>query len=244
MIIAACVYLIEFLDRYYNMQEELIANEKANIVSHMAASVAHEIRNPLTTVKGFIQLFGKGQLDEERRNYYQRMCLEELDRAQQIISDYLALAKPEPETMERLNINEEIRYFSDVLHTYADLNNVQITYFPCDRQPVILGDKNYLRQSLINIGKNAIEAMSNGGILHIKATAMKDSVVIIISDTGVGMTTEQIKRLGSPYFSTKEKGTGLGMTVSINIIKKMKGKIEIKSEIGKGTEFSIKFPSA
>jgi two-component system sporulation sensor kinase B len=104
------------------------------------------------------------------------------------------------------------------------------------------GDRYKFRQALINIGKNAIEAMDDGGILEIKANKVNDHIVMVISDNGIGMTSEQIKRLGIPYYSTKEKGTGLGTMVSFGIIKKMNGKIEIKSELGKGTEYKIIFP--
>lgn len=243
LIVGLCVYLIEFLNRYFHMQEEVMKSEKTKMVSEMAASVAHEIRNPLTTVRGFIQLFGADELDKEKKAFYQKICLEELDRAQLIITDYLSLAKPDPEIIENININDEISYLSNVLLTYANYNNIQIHgTLPEDHTLRIVGDRYKFRQALINICKNAIEALHNGGILEIKASRVNDHAVIIISDTGIGMTAEQIKRLGTPYYSTKEKGTGLGTMVSFGIIKKMNGKIEIQSELGKGTEYKLIFP--
>lgn len=243
IIIGFCVYLIEFLNKYFHMQDEVFKSEKAKIVSEMAASVAHEIRNPLTTVRGFIQLFGKADLDSEKRAFYQKICLEELDRAQLIITDYLSLAKPDPEIIESIDINDEIRYVSNVLLTYANYNNIQIhAALPEDKTLQISGDRYKFRQALINIGKNAIEALHNGGVLEFKADEQNGQVVIMICDTGIGMSAEQVKRLGTPYYSTKEKGTGLGTMVSFGIIKKMNGIIDIKSELGKGTEFTIIFP--
>jgi two-component system sporulation sensor kinase B len=225
------------------MQEEVINSEKMKIVSDIAASVAHEIRNPLTAVRGFIQLLGSEALDKDKKNYYQQICLEELDRAQLIITDYLSLAKPDPEMIESINVNDEINYLSNVLLTYANYNNIQINVVLSEDSPLlVVGDRYKFRQALINIGKNAIEAMNNGGILEIKTNKINDNIVLAISDTGVGMTSEQIKRLGIPYYSTKEKGTGLGTMVSFGIIKKMNGKIDISSELGKGTEFKIIFP--
>lgn len=243
IIAGLCVYLIEFLNSYFYMQEEVINSEKIKIVSDMAASVAHEIRNPLTTVRGFIQLLGSASLDQEKKQFYQKLCLEELDRAQVIITDYLSLAKPDPEVIEKINVNEEVRYLSNVLLTYANYYNIQIDGNGTqDESLYIIGDKYKFRQAFINIGKNAIEAMINGGFLAISVKSKENLVSIVVSDTGVGMTEEQVRRLGTPYYSTKEKGTGLGTMVSFGIIKKMNGKIELKSELGKGTEYTIVFP--
>jgi two-component system sporulation sensor kinase B len=245
LIVGLCVYFIEFLNNHFDMQDEVIESEKTKIVSGMAASVAHEIRNPLTTVRGFIQLFGIENLDKHKREFYQKICLEELDRAELIITDYLSLAKPDPEIIEKININDEISYLSNVLQTYANYNNIQINGIISEESVLcIVGDKYKFRQSLINIGKNAIEAMGSNGILEVKASKHNENIVLIISDNGIGMTAAQVNRLGTPYYSTKEKGTGLGTMISFGIIKKMNGKIDIKSELGKGTEYKITFPRA
>lgn len=238
-----CVYLLESLNKYFLIEEEVIKSEKIKIVSDIAASVAHEIRNPLTSVRGFIQLLGSDNLSKEKRDYYQQICLEELDRAQHIISDYLSIAKPDPEHIEKIDIGEEVNYVSNILQTYANFNNVQINIEQPESLPYhTIGDRYKLRQALINIGKNAIEAMPDGGILQFGIRKANNSSVLTISDTGIGMTAQQINRLGTPYYSTKEKGTGLGTMVSLSIIKKMNGKVEIKSEVGKGTEYTITFP--
>lgn len=105
-----------------------------------------------------------------------------------------------------------------------------------------MGDRYKFRQALINIGKNAIEALPEGGLLEMKASGTSDEVMIMIRDNGIGMTPEQINRLGTPYYSTKEKGTGLGTMVSFGIIKKMSGKIGVTSERGVGTEYTLSFP--
>ncbi|WP_221568359.1 HAMP domain-containing sensor histidine kinase [Alkalihalobacillus sp. TS-13] len=243
IIIGACVYLIEFLNRYFHMQYEVYKSEKIRMVSEMAASVAHEVRNPLTSVRGFIQLLGDTDQDKEKREYFQKICLDELDRADLIISDYLSLAKPDNEIIETINVIDEVSHISNALLTYANYNNIHInTEYPENGELSIVGDKQKFRQALINIGKNAIESMQSGGILDIKAKQLNDNVVMYIKDTGVGMSPQQIQRLGTPYYSTKEKGTGLGTMVSFTIIKKMKGKVEIMSEVGKGTDVIIIFP--
>lgn len=245
LVVAGCVYLLEFLKRYHHLQEEVVRSEKMQIVSDLAASVAHEIRNPLTTVRGFIQLFGTADMNQAKKADYMKLCLDELDRAEQIIADYLTLAKPDPDRMEDIDLNEEIHYLSNVLVTYANYNNIRIEVeIPREASICTRGDRYKFRQALINFGKNAIEAMPGGGTLVLRVEKRLSGFAIIIRDTGVGMTEEQIRRLGIPYYSTKEKGTGLGMMVSYSIIKKMNGRIQVNSQLGQGTEFSLTFPNA
>jgi two-component system sporulation sensor kinase B len=242
--IGVCVYFMEILIKYFYMQDEIHKSERIKMVSEMAASVAHEIRNPLTTVRGFIQLLASENVKSTEKEFYQKISLEELSRADQIISNYLSLAKAGNESIQLLNVAEEINYLENVLSTYANYNNIQIRTNHSDPNGLyyITGDKNKFRQALINIGKNAIEAMQNGGSLEIRMYELGERIFISIKDNGIGMTPEQINRLGTPYYSTKEKGTGLGTMVTFSIIKKMNGKIEIKSEKGKGTEYIISFP--
>lgn len=233
------VYMLEFFKRNSQLHKEIMKSEKLKIVSEIAASVAHEVRNPLTSVRGFIQLMGKDDLSADNRRYYQTICLEELDRAQQIISDYLTFAKPEIEKIEVIDLKSEIDYIVNILISYANYQNVQVIKQMPEDSLLIVGDKYKLRQALINIGKNSIEAMPDGGLLTFAVHALNRHAVISIIDTGVGMTAEQIIRLGTPYYSTKDKGTGLGTMVSFSILKKMHGKIDIKSEQGKGTTHII-----
>jgi two-component system, sporulation sensor kinase B len=243
LIIGLCVYLLEKLNNFYHLQEEIYKSEKLKMVSEMAASVAHEIRNPLTTVKGFIQLFAEDNLDKEKKEQFKQICLEELNRADLIISDYLSLAKPTIDVVENINLQDEVRYLSNVLLTYANFNNIEITTsIPEGNGLYIVGDRHKLRQALINLCKNSIEAMHEGGRLEIDLKKSGKILAISIRDTGVGMTPHQIKRLGTPFYSSKEKGTGLGTMVSFAIIKKMDGFIEIESEVGKGTMYLLTFP--
>jgi two-component system, sporulation sensor kinase B len=238
----AIIYLIENMNEQIEMKQELIRTEKMNVVSQLAASVAHEIRNPMTSVRGFMQLMQKEELTKEQQLYIS-ISIEELDRAQEIINQYLALAKPQTNQYETIDLTSVIQQSIDVMHSYAILNSIQITQ-QVESSLEIEGLKLEIQQVLINIIKNAIEAIKSEGEIWISAEKNANGFVSIqIKDNGVGMTENQIKKLGSPYYSTKEKGTGLGLTVCHQIVKQMGGQIMIKSELKKGTCFTIKLPS-
>jgi two-component system, sporulation sensor kinase B len=238
----AIVYLIENMNEQIEMKQELIRTEKMNVVSQLAASVAHEIRNPMTSVRGFMQLMQKENLTKEQHLYIS-ISIEELDRAQEIINQYLALAKPQTDQYETIDLTSVIQQSIDVMHSYAILNSIHITQ-QVESSLEIEGLKLEIQQVLINIIKNAIEAIKSEGEIWISAAKNSNGFVSIqIKDNGVGMTEHQMKKLGSPYYSTKEKGTGLGLTVCHQIVKQMGGQIMIKSELKKGTCFTINLPS-
>lgn len=200
------------------------------------------MRNPLTVVKGFNQLLRNPDLTEEQKNLYIQLSLEELNRAESIITDYLTFAKPSVEYLEKLELSKELDYIVHVLNPYATMRNTVIQVEKDDGPLHIFGESRELRQSLLNIMKNGIESMELGGTLVIQVQKVKEHAVITIKDTGKGMSSEQIEKLGTPYYSTKDKGTGLGTMVAFSIIKAMKGEIKVDSEIGKGTCFSISIP--
>lgn len=237
----AIIYLIENMNEQMEMKQELIRTEKMNVVSQLAASVAHEIRNPMTSVRGFMQLMQKENLTKEQHLYI-RISIEELDRAQEIINQYLALAKPQTDQYEIIDLTSIIQQSIDVMHSYAILNSIHITQ-QVESSLEIEGLKLEIQQVLINIIKNAIEAIKSEGEIWLSAAKNSNGFVSIqIKDNGVGMTEAQLKKLGSPYYSTKEKGTGLGLTVCHQIVKQMGGQILIKSELNKGTCFTINLP--
>ncbi|WP_162463132.1 ATP-binding protein [Paenibacillus psychroresistens] len=238
--ISATVYLVEFLIGHFKMQKELQEIEKMIVVSQLAASVSHEIRNPLTTVRGLLQVFRERELPLEKRWNLTEVALNELDTAINIISDYLTFAKPQVVKMTFLNISDELQQVTSVLTPYANMLQVTLACVVDTAQP-ILGDSQQFRQCLINLVKNCIEASPNGRV-DIAVLSNREHVLIRIKDNGVGMADEQIQRLGIPYYSTKEKGTGLGMMVVFSIIKAMNGTIKVESEINRGSLFVISFP--
>lgn len=237
------LYIIEYILQDLRFKEELNEAEKLRVVSQLAASVSHEVRNPLTVTRGFLQLLKDENIDPKKRRDYLELSLQELDRAQAIITDYLTYARPSEETNNsKLTLSTELEYVVKVMRPYAlmygaeiILNNVQ--------NSTVLGDQQKFRQCLINLTKNGIEAMPNGGTLIIGTNQTSKEVQISIKDHGIGMTLEQIEMIGVPYQSAKKTGTGLGTMVAYNIIKKMNGNVKVTSQLGSGTEFILSFPN-
>ncbi|MBO7742964.1 two-component sensor histidine kinase [Paenibacillus sp. MWE-103] len=237
------VFMIETIRSQQRMQDEIIQAEKMKVVSEIAASVAHEVRNPLTSVRGFIQLLSDPALGDRKRQEFSAITLEELDRAEAIISDYLSLAKPQIEKLEPIVLEEALAKASQILSSYANLQNVEIVT-DLKSSATVYGSKSKFRQAMINIGKNAIEAMPGGGKLTL-TSAVDDharTVTITIADTGIGMSEAQVNRLGAPYYSTKDKGTGLGTMVIFSVIRGMNGQIDVRSKEGAGTAYFITLP--
>jgi two-component system, sporulation sensor kinase B len=223
------------------LQKELQRAEKMNAIGQLAASVAHEIRNPLTVVKGFLQIFLRKQHMSEEEYSYIQLMIEEMHRAEVIINDYLSLATPDF-SQEIINANEFALKVIDLMNSYAMLSkNIEVESF-LQKEIFIKGNKSELKQVLINILKNGIEAMKEGGQLSIKVSDLDGYGVFEITDTGIGMTDDELSRLGTAFYSLKEKGTGIGLMVCYQIIERMKGKIEVVSTKGFGTTFKIYLP--
>lgn len=236
-------YLVETVVRKnIEIRDEVIKVEKMKLISQLAASISHEVRNPLTTSRGLLQLMNETEFSIEKKKELFGLAISELDRAQLIITDFLSLAKTQHENKETLNIIEEMKHVFEVMVPYANMRSVQIHTKFKDNEYYISGEKQRLRQCFLNIIKNCIEAIHDQGTVQIHILHLKNNVVIEIIDSGCGMTKEQVQRLGTPYYSTKENGTGMGMMVVYNIINSMQGQLNITSETGKGTCFKITFP--
>ncbi|MEH7011854.1 HAMP domain-containing sensor histidine kinase [Neobacillus niacini] len=241
--IGLIAYSIEYIKKSVELNHQLIKVEKLKAVEQMGAAISHEIRNPLTAASGFVQLLNDEYLPRHKRKEYLSIVKEELNSAERVIQDYLTFAKPSLVSIEELNVKNELKQIISILTPIANQNSVEII---TDFSVIgfIKGDRQRFRQCFINILKNAVEAMPNGGQLYIETHFSQDYVTICIRDTGIGMTSEQLERLGEPYYSTKGKnGTGLGMMVVYSIVRAMNGFIRVESEIETGTTFYIKFPT-
>ncbi|MCF6138950.1 PAS domain-containing sensor histidine kinase [Pseudalkalibacillus berkeleyi] len=220
-------------------EELLRRSEKLSVVGELAAAIAHEIRNPLTSIKGFVQMMENG-LDEKA--LYYNIVLSELDRIEQIISELLVLAKPQSVSFQRKEIGSMIRHVLKLLEGQANLHNIQFVEEIENEHEQIDCEENQLKQVFINLIKNAIEVMPDGGTIKLSCKKDGDHLLIQITDQGPGIPEDRLSRLGEPFYTTKEKGTGLGLMVSFKIIKDHQGSIHFSSEVNKGTTVDILFP--
>ncbi|WP_456277246.1 ATP-binding protein [Bacillus sp. AK128] len=236
------VLLWEKMTMYMGFHERLLRTEKMEIVSHLASSFSHEVRNPMTTVKGFLQLMTDPKIDREKITRYVSIAISEIDRAEAIIKEYLAFTKPNSGEYQRIDGDDLLKTSIEVMRPLANANSISINYRSSSFY--IEGNKQRMQQVLMNLFKNSIEAMQSGGTLSVYTEVKQKMVTIHIEDTGIGMTKEQISRLGEPYFSTKgDQGTGLGMMAVYHIVESMGGSVEVTSQTGQGTKFSLLLPS-
>lgn len=220
----------------------LRVQDKLAAVGKMAAGIAHEIRNPLTSMKGYAEFLQLDEESEERREYLD-IILDEVDRVNSIVEDFLVLAKPKMVQLKEQNIVPVIQNVVSLLEFEARKKNVRI-HFHSDQELIqVECDEDRLKQVFLNFIKNGIEAMPSGGDIFVKTLVEDNQVQISIQDTGVGIPEDKLAKIGEPFFTTKKNGNGLGLMVSFKIIENHHGKVYVESELNKGTTFSIVLPN-
>ncbi|MGG1556458.1 PAS domain S-box protein [Paenibacillus ferrarius] len=221
-------------------QEHMKNSEKLSVAGQLAAGIAHEIRNPITSIKGFLHLMKSGVGD---RNKYFDIMTSEIERIELILSELLLLAKPQTIKYERKDIRVLLTQVMTLLDSQAILNNVQ---FVTEFKPGVTHiycDENQLKQVFINFIKNSIESMPDGGNFRMKIHSTDEQELLIrLSDEGCGIPQDVLLKLGQPFITTKEQGTGLGFMVSKKIIENLAGTFKVQSEVGKGTVIDIRLP--
>ncbi|OIJ17242.1 hypothetical protein BKP37_01705 [Anaerobacillus alkalilacustris] len=220
-------------------EESIEKAEKLSLVGQLSASIAHEIRNPLTTLKGFLQLIKK---EKEVNPTHLEILLNEMNRIEMITSELLLLAKPQAVQFTNGNIKDTINDVVTLLQSQALMKNIEII-FEYEKVGSISYVSNQLKQVFINLIKNAIESMTDGGVIKVVLfDYSQENILIEVIDQGCGISDDLAPNIGMPFYSTKEKGTGLGMLTTFKIINEHNGKIEFKSKLGEGTTFRVFLP--
>lgn len=215
-------------------------SEKMEIISELAASVAHEVRNPLQVTRGFLQILGERSGRKEKE--YLDMAVQELDRASLIITDFLTFAKPGLEEVDVFELSGELRHVAGILVPLANLQGGTIE-LKLQEGLYVLGSPAKFKQAFINLIKNSVESLHEEGLITVSAWKSGQHIIISVKDNGEGMKPSELSRLGEPYYSNKTKGTGLGLMVTFRIVEAMNGTIQFYSKKGQGTEVVVKLPA-
>lgn len=218
--------------------------EKLAIVGELAAGMAHEIRNPLTSIRGFLQLL-QNKFDPQgvEREYF-TIIFEELDRINNIIKEFLSLAKPAQPQLQFIAFNQLVAEALLLAEQEAIMYDVKLIQNLAPELPLLCLDPGQMKQVILNLTSNAIQATGPGGIVTISSyfDAANGQVVTTVEDNGPGIPPEKLNLIFEPFYTTKENGTGLGLTLSRRIVASHGGKILVTSKVGEGSRFTICLP--
>lgn len=220
------------------IEQEMARLERLNLVGEMAASIGHEVRNPMTTVRGFLQMLGGKREYLKDREYFDLM-IEELDKANSIITSFLSLARNKPLDLEKQNLNAILKSISPLISADAMNSGMNAVIKYGDIPDLLLNEKE-IRQLILNIVRNGLEAMDEGGTLTIKTDTEGGEVVLSVQDRGKGIKPDLIEKIGTPFFTTKDQGTGLGLAVCYGIAARHNASIKVETGPS-GTTFLIRF---
>jgi signal transduction histidine kinase len=249
--------LVNIEDITEKRKEEASLRRAENLASlvTLAAGVAHEIKNPLASISIHIQLLQKailrltqqcGEADANdcviTTNKYLNVMNEEITRLNDIVVDFLFAVRPMNLKLREANINTLIAELVDFFSPEMELSNIRCLIELDEKVPKILIDERYIKQALINIIKNAQAAMTNGGLFTVITKYVDNEIRISLIDTGIGISDKNLSKIFEPYFTTKEEGIGLGLTMVYKIIKEHKGEVFVDSREGEGTVFEIVLP--
>jgi nitrogen-specific signal transduction histidine kinase/GAF domain-containing protein len=230
--------LIKDITEKKKYEKELKRLSGLDLIGQMAAGISHEIRNPMTTVRGFLQILNE-DAEIDKYNQYINLMVEEIDRANSIISEFLSMSNIRTSELEKLDLNSIIHDMTPLINIDAFNQSKYIEIYTNDI-PELLLNRNEIRQLIINIYRNGLEAMCEGKVLTIRTYKEENCVVLALQDQGDGIRPEVLENMGTPFFTTKEKGTGLGLGVCYAIAARHNAKIDFETG-PKGTTFFVRF---
>lgn len=239
--------LLNLLLKYSKLEKKRAQAEienrlgKLEVVGQIAAGVAHEIRNPLTTLKGFLQLMAMKREDPQDLEYFDIM-LKEIKQIEHISQEFLSLAKPTAPVLVPCDLNKLVLDISNIMLNKAFPSDMVFEKELSPTPPMVMADSGQLRQVASNLIKNAIDACQKEGRLLLRTAIIADKAIFQVIDNGSGFTDEIKEKLGTPFFTTKETGTGLGLTVCLRIVQSLGGEMELDSEPSRGTTVTVSLP--
>ncbi len=234
--------LKEQTDVLFQTEEHLRRADRLSALGELSASMAHEIRNPLGSIKGAVEILKDDYREDEAKYEFIRILLKETDRLNRIVQEFLGFARPKQPEFQPADMNEAIESVLVLTTQEARKAGVKVG----KRLDAAIGkrsmDAGLLKQAFLNLVLNAIQAMPEGGVLTVESSIKDGMIEVAVSDTGIGIPEENRKKLFSPFFTTKKNGTGLGLAITYRIIENHRGSIDVVSEPGKGTTFTVRIP--
>ena len=234
--------IFQDLTQLKELEAEMKNREKMAAIGELSANIAHEIRNPLASLKGSIEMLREAKIPEKHRDKLMGIAVDEMQRLDNIVTDFLTYSRPRPLEMREVDLHELLRDTLSLLQN-AEQNGKNIAVRPAfDGEMIIRLDPASIRQVFWNLGINAVEAMPQGGVLTVSTRDLPRRVSIRFSDTGPGIPPEDLAKIFYPFFTKKERGTGLGLSIAYRIVEEHKGRLTVKSTPGAGTTFEIILP--
>jgi PAS domain S-box-containing protein len=239
--IQAIQYIKDVTDRL-KLQTQLREVEQMAGIGQMAANVAHEIRNPLIAVGGFARQLHEALDPDDPRREYTSIILEEVTRLEQILREQLTLERHLQPVLAPVDVNQILRDVRKLLSHGLLSSRTRLVGKLADALPVTMGDANQLKQAFLNVVNNAIQSMTEGGVVEISTEQKGPDILVTVADTGPGIPQEVMSKLFMPFFTTRKTGSGLGLAVTRRIVENHGGTIDVESEEGKGTTVRITLP--
>lgn len=236
------LFIIRDLRQIKELEDQVRQGEKLAAVGRLAAGVAHEVRNPLSSMRGLARFLSKDFDQKSRETEYLRVMIEEIDRLDRVMSSLLDFAKPRTPDLKPLSLNETARYTSDLINDDVRHRGISVREDMSPADPVILADRDQVIQAMLNILLNAVEAMTDGGRMTVSTRMNASEAVFMVEDSGPGIDPSEKSKLIDPFYTTKNKGSGLGLAQVASIMKNHKGRLELGGEPGMGARVSLVFP--
>jgi signal transduction histidine kinase len=234
--------LKEQTDVLFQTEEQLRRADRLSALGELSAGMAHEIRNPLGSIKGAVEILKDDYTPDESKYEFVQILIKETDRLNQIVQEFLGFARPKNPEFEFVDLNEALVSVLTLVQQEARKAGVTIE----KKLDPAIGkrslDAGLLKQAFLNLILNGIQAMPAGGLMTVESSLRNGAVEVRIADTGTGISLENRKKLFSPFFTTKKNGTGLGLAITYRIIQNHRGTIDVASEPGRGTTFTVKIP--
>ncbi len=230
-------------DQILEIEEQLRRADRLSALGELSAGMAHEIRNPLGSIRGTAEILRDGMAAGDPRSEFAAILIQEVDRLNRVVQDFLEFARPAESGRSAVDLNALLQELIVLTRQPARSGGVKVE-FTAGEIPLVKADREQLRQAFLNLILNAFQAMPAGGVLNLATNRSDDRVRLRFRDSGVGIPADHLERIFNPFFTTRSEGTGLGLAIVHRIIQGHGGRIEVASEPGRGTTFTLLFPPA